>query len=253
MTDQDTAEIEEHFLEFIAVENPTAEKLAEYVIEKLKDLGLSIADCGGQGYDNGSNMRGEKSGVQKRLLNINPRAFFVPCGCHSWNLVLGDAASSCAQAQTFFGILQRLYTIFSCSSEILAILKSHVTISLKPLSETRWECRSESVKAVRYQLSDVCDALSTLREKSTDYGLVSECQSLENEISTYEFVISLVVWYDVLVKIHTMSKVWQSASMQLDVAVKHLETFLEWLKEYRNKGFQSAIVSAREVADEAGT
>jgi len=251
-TNQDIAQIEEYFLEFVAVEKTTAERLSDYIIEKLEELGISLADCRGQGYDNGANMRGEKSGVQRRLLNLNSLAFFVPCGCHSWNLVLGDAASSCAGAQTFFGTLQRLYTIFSCSSERWGILKSYVTISLKPLSETRWECRSESVKAVRYQLSEVIDALVGLRENSTDCSLISECQSLENEISSFEFVLSLVIWYDILVKIHTISKVWQSDNMQLDVAIKHLETFLKWLGEYRNQGFQDALVSAREVAEGAG-
>lgn len=102
ISNQDTGEIEEHFVEFVAVEKTTGEKLADYIINKLEELGLSLANCRGQGYDNGANMRGEKSGVQRWILNINPLAFFVPCGCHSWNLVLGDVASSCAQAQTFF-------------------------------------------------------------------------------------------------------------------------------------------------------
>ncbi|KAK4876332.1 hypothetical protein RN001_012754 [Aquatica leii] len=31
-------------------------------------------------------MRGEKSGVQTRIRNINPRAFYVPCSSHSLNL-----------------------------------------------------------------------------------------------------------------------------------------------------------------------
>jgi len=42
----------------------------------------------GQGYDNGSNMKGKYQGVQKRFLDINPKAFYTPCGCHSLNLVL---------------------------------------------------------------------------------------------------------------------------------------------------------------------
>lgn len=240
ISNQDTGEIEEHFVEFVAVEKTTGEKLADYIINKLEELDLSLANYRGQGYNNGANMRGEKSGVQRRILNINPLTFFVPCGCHSWNLVLGDAASSCAQAQTFFGLLQRLYTIFSCSSERWAILKSHVNISLKPLSETRWECRANSVKAVRYQLSNVCDALQNLRESNTDCGLVSECQSLEHELTTFDFVVSLVVWYDILVKIHNISKVWQNVNMHLDVAVRHVESFVQWLDEYRVCGFTSA-------------
>jgi hypothetical protein len=40
---------------------------------ELKHLGLNIVDVRGQVYDNGSNMKGKHQGVQKKLLDINPR------------------------------------------------------------------------------------------------------------------------------------------------------------------------------------
>jgi hypothetical protein len=80
---KDTADIEEHFVGFLAVEKTTAESLTNCIITELKQLGVPLQNCRGQGYDNGANMRGERSGVQRRLLDINPLAFFVPCGCHS--------------------------------------------------------------------------------------------------------------------------------------------------------------------------
>lgn len=229
-----TAHIEEHFIGFLAVEKTTAESLTNYIIAELEQQGISLQNCRGQGYDNGANMRGNKSGVQKRILDINPLAYFVPCGSRSWNLILEDAASSCVQAKSFFGLLQRLYTLFSGSSQRWAILKSHVkSLSLKPLSETRWECRVESVKAVKYQLSDICDALKDLTANRTDCQLVSECLSIEKEITTYEFVVSLVIWYDILTKINIISKMWQSEKMHLDAAIQHLDVFIIWLDNYR--------------------
>ncbi|KAJ0182100.1 hypothetical protein K1T71_002822 [Dendrolimus kikuchii] len=246
-----TAEIEEHFIGFIAVEKTTAESLTNYIITELEQLGISLQNCRGQGYDNGANMRGEKSGVQKRIIEINPLAYFLPCGSHSWNLILGDAASSCVQAKSFFGLLQRLYTLFAGSSQRWAILNAHVKfLSLKPLSETRWECRVASVKAVKYQLSDICDALKDLAENTTDCQLVSECHSIEKEITTYEFVVSLVIWYDILTKINVISKMWQSENMHLDVAIQHLDAFTNWLDKYRENGFQSSLVTAGEIAEE---
>ncbi|GBP26613.1 hypothetical protein EVAR_18250_1 [Eumeta japonica] len=124
-----------------AVEKTTAESLTNYIITELEQLGISLQNCRGQRYDNGANMRGEKSGVQKRIIEINPLAYFLPCGSHSWNLILGDAASSCVQAKSFFGLLQR------------------------------WECRVSSVKAVKFQLSDIRDALKDLAENTTDCQL----------------------------------------------------------------------------------
>jgi hypothetical protein len=37
----------------------------------------------GQGYDNGANMSGKHAGVQKRILDMNPRAFYAQCNSHT--------------------------------------------------------------------------------------------------------------------------------------------------------------------------
>lgn len=48
---------------------------ADHVLSELENLGLSLKNCCGQGYDNGANMKGQKSGVQARILSKNPLAF----------------------------------------------------------------------------------------------------------------------------------------------------------------------------------
>ena len=112
-----------------------------------------MQDIRGQGYDNGSNMKGHASGVEARLLKENSRAFFVPCACHNYNLLLGDVAKYCPDTITFFGILQAVYTSFSASTKRWAVFKKYVPgLSVKPSSITRWECCIDSVKAIRYQL-----------------------------------------------------------------------------------------------------
>ena len=63
-------------------------------------------------YDNGANMKGKNVGVHKRIRDMNPKAIFVPCACHSLNLVVCDAAKSSVQALSYFGCLQRNSTCF---------------------------------------------------------------------------------------------------------------------------------------------
>ena len=46
------------------------------------------------------------NGVRKRILDINPRAYFVPCNAHSLNLVVDDAAKCCLEATLFFDLVQ---------------------------------------------------------------------------------------------------------------------------------------------------
>ena len=81
------------------------------------ELKMLILDVWRQGYDNGSNMKGKHQGVQKKLLEINSTAFYTPWGCHSLNLTLCDTANTCGKAKDIFGVIERIYTIFSCSTK----------------------------------------------------------------------------------------------------------------------------------------
>ncbi|GJW70555.1 zinc finger MYM-type protein 1-like protein [Tanacetum coccineum] len=67
--------VEESFLGFLNVDDTTSQGLFDVTQAELKVLDLDIDDVYGQGYDNRSNMKGKHHGVQKKFLDINPRAF----------------------------------------------------------------------------------------------------------------------------------------------------------------------------------
>ncbi|PWA78549.1 zinc finger MYM-type protein 1 [Artemisia annua] len=245
--------VEESFLGFLNVDDTTGQGLFDVTHDELKSLDLDIDDVGGQGYDNGSNMKGKHRGVQKKFLDINPRAFYTPCGCHSLNLTLCDIASSCGKAMDFFGVIQRIYTMFANSSKRWKILKNNVKgLTLKSLSITRWESRVESVKAIRFQLLEIREALLQVAENDNDSKIKSESKSLAtNELGDFEFLVSTVIWFDILSTVNLVSKKLQSDDMLIDVAIKEVEGLISFFEEFRETVFrQKRVIRRKRQCDE---
>jgi hypothetical protein len=240
-------EIKEHFIKFEVVNDTTGRGLYEKINAILTDEGLKLSDCRGQGYDNGANMKGTYHGVQANILRENKKAFYVPCASHNLNLVLGDIAKSSSKAVHFFGTLQKIYTTFAGSTSRWSILKQYVTsLTPKPLSETRWECRIDSVKAIRFQIPNFRDALNALANH--DNKLKAKTLALIKHITKFEFLVSVIIWYDLLAKVNFASKIMQSKTMHIDMARSHLKEVVLFFEEYRNSGMSNAVSKAKEMA-----
>lgn len=75
------------FLEFILKVGYKFMEIAETVVKTIEILKLNISDCRGESYDAAKTMSGYYNGLQVRIKNINPLAFYIPCATHSLNLV----------------------------------------------------------------------------------------------------------------------------------------------------------------------
>ncbi|XP_065650772.1 uncharacterized protein LOC136078883 [Hydra vulgaris] len=137
-------------------------------------------------------MKGIHSGVQNRIRDIYPRAFFVPCSAHNLTLMVCDAAKSSSKAVSFFGL---------------------------PLSDTRWESRVESLKTLKYEYSKVYDALVEIAN-SSEYAtsIKFQANNLAKQMSKFTFMVSLSVWYDILFQVNLVSKKMQSPDYDLSTA-----------------------------------
>jgi hypothetical protein len=242
----------EHFICFQEVKDSSGEGLTEVILHTLASLDVNIADCRGQGYDNATNMRGKNKGVQRRILDVNGRAFFVPCGCHSLYLVVGDAVSCSVNSVSLLGVTQRIYVVFSASVYRWDILFRHLKggFTVKLLCETRCECRIDCLKPLRFHTAEIRDALVDLEQDSkSDPALRHEGGTLIDSVSDFKNLVAMVVWYDVLFQMNAISKAMQSEQCCIVEAVKLMDSCSAFLDENRSLGFERAIVTATELAN----
>ncbi|KAJ0457180.1 putative ribonuclease H-like superfamily [Helianthus annuus] len=246
-------EVKEYFLEFLIVNDTTGKGLFNSITEELNRI-LNVDDIRGEGYDNGSNMKGKHKGVQKRLLEVNPRAFYAPCGCHSLNLVISNMACACDKVLRFFWNHTMYLFYFCIIQKRMKNFQDNIPyLTLKSLSQTRWESRLESVKAIRFQAPKLRDALMDLYRDSTEANVKGEAKSLvENELEKFEFLLAMVIWYEVLHAINVVSKNLQSKDMCIDIAIKQLDGLIIYFKKFRDEGFENAMIEAKELALKMG-
>ena len=151
-------------------------------------------------------------------------------------------AKSCGKAKDFFGIIQRIYTIFAKSTKRWQFLKDNLSgLTLKPLSATRWESRIDSVKAIRFQMQDIREALLEVSDTDNDATISSEAKSLAtNELGDFEFIVAIIIWYEVLSAVNLVSKQLQAKDMLIDIAIEKVRRLISFFKKYREIGFSNA-------------
>ena len=88
------------------------------------------------------------------------------------------------------------------------------------MSNTRWKSRVENVKVIRYQAPQIKEALLELLETSDDAKTKSEAESLANKLENFEFLLSMIIWHEILFGINMVSKMLQSKDMHIDIGIE---------------------------------
>ena len=81
LCNEEAAVVKETFFGYLRISDSTGKGLLDAFLENATELQLELSDCRGQSYDNGANMKGKHSGVQARMLDINPKAVYLRALC----------------------------------------------------------------------------------------------------------------------------------------------------------------------------
>ena len=116
--------------------------------------------------------------------------------------------------------------------------------------QTCWESRIESVKAIKFKALEIRDTLLQLAKMSEDPKTKSEVDCLATyELESFEFLLGMTIWYDILFVVNSVSKNLQSKDMQIDVAIDQLKGLISFFfLKYRENVFTSAMISSKDIA-----
>ena len=104
---------------------------------------------------------------------------------------------------------------------------------MKSLCNTQWESRIKSVKAIRFQAPQIRLDLLQWYKSCDDAKSKNEVKSLASAFESFEFLLGLVIWYEILFAINMVSKKLQSKSMCIDTTTKELEGVMLFFEKHR--------------------
>ncbi|BAF28674.1 Os11g0628800 [Oryza sativa Japonica Group] len=113
---------------------------------------------------------------------------------------------------------------------------------------------ASAIKSEICQLHDGRAVLKVL--KLSDFNALtferlyfSEAKGLaNNELGEYEFIVAIVIWYEVLYAVNLVSKHLQAKDMLIDVAIEKVQGLISFFKGYRETDFLQALEAAKGIA-----
>ena len=191
-TSKSTAIIEvqrkESFLNFFSLHRKNADEIIKSILNQLLQNGLDIMMCKGQAYDNASTTAGVRTGVQRRIKDINSKALFIPCGNHSLILAGVHSMKSSEISETFFAAVERIYSFFSASTHRWEVLLKYAPNVVKQVIDTGWSAHYEAVKALQQCFVDVVGALNELCDQKENIDTRGQARGILDVIQRFSFV-----------------------------------------------------------------
>ena len=148
-------EVHEEFVGLYHTDSITAATLTSVIRDVLIRLNLSVDKLRGQCYDGASAMSSSKSGVAKKISDLEPRAVYTHCYGHALNLAAGDTLKQCKVMKDSLETTREITKLIKYSPRrdgIFQKLKETLPVGNTPgirvLCPTRWTVGAESLNSI---------------------------------------------------------------------------------------------------------
>ena len=263
------SEIREEFLGFLDCKGTTSgEAISNLILKELKDQGIDINNCRGQGYDGAGNMSGKYKGCAARILNENKLAVYCHCQCHSLSLCVCHACQLPAViqmmnklrvVQEFFEYPKRRELLIKQITQLLP--KDETRKNLIDCCRTRWIQKVDSFDIFVAFYPAVVPALTIVSENKVgthghpwNNDSVNLSSSLLHGITNFQFLITLHVVKSLISYLRSLTIRLQEKRADISKAFRQVQTVLEVLKIERrnvdikhNELYSAAVVVAKKT------
>lgn len=243
-------EVCEEFLGLYAVSSIGAASLFAVIKDTMLRFNLPMSKLRGQCYDGCSTMSGLRSGVAKRVQDVESRAVFTHCYSHSLNLAASDCIKNSKFMKSALDTTYEITKLIKLSPRRDAVFKDlqaeseSSSSSIKLLCPTRWTVRAESLLSIINNYSVLLDTWDEVSEIARDTETKARIQGVASQMNTFNFLFGALLGELVLRHTDNLSKSLQNKSrsaaegqMIADMVVRTLATLrsdssfdLFWLK-----------------------
>ncbi|WVZ50939.1 hypothetical protein U9M48_002142, partial [Paspalum notatum var. saurae] len=258
----------ERFLGIKNVADTTSSALKEALDGMFACYGLSMTRVRGQGYDGASSMRGEFHGLQRKILDENPHAFYIHCFAHQLQLVVVSVAKCCPSVFDFFNITTMIVNTVNASCKRRDQLsqqhhdnivnqldsgklfsgrgKNQETNLVRP-GDTRWGSHHKTLSRLQHMWKAVLEVLENIAEdgvgekRTTASGLLLQMES-------FEFVFILHLMFQLLGITNDLSQCLQRKDQNIVQAVALIGITLDKINDVRQHGWDELFEEVKDFS-----
>jgi len=248
--------IQEKLISLVTAEDGTGRGLFEVFCNISKKYDLNWKEqLYAQSYDGAASMQGEYSGLRTLIQLENPRAKYIWCFAHRLNLVIVDTADSSVHTRQFLGDLQALIGFMRARKRTSEFVKYQKLIypterirRIKSFSTTRWTSHDRVIIVIFEKYKALYETLECLL-KSTDRVTSSGAKNFLNVISSFDFVITMILLRKIFSITTPLSNYLQSKSVDFIEALRLINTSKEQLAKMRSdKKYEEMVKEAKQFA-----
>lgn len=265
-------DIREEFVGFLPCKwGLKGEQLAKVVLDALGNLGLSIADCRGQGYDGAGAVAGHINGMAAHLRRLNDKALFTHCYSHRLNLAICESINI-MDVKSMLNRVKKVSDFFNISPTRQIPLEKNIDLhgslsagrkkKLIDVCRTRWVERIDGLDTFQQLLIPVFKTLREMKknvDKDHSLNVSSDASELLDLLEKFDFVVALVICRNVFDSTIGVTQLLQGKSIDIMDGlhlITSLKTFVvnvrNSIDKYHDTWYEESLALARELdIDEA--